>query len=72
MSGGPGVKSGPEDSPYLDGDNVSRPLHCYWGTGEEKSLVAVLEAHRRLTVETGDSRTAAALTLAWAAHFARP
>lgn len=37
-----------------------------WRDHHEGDLDLVMEAHRRLEKETGDSRTAAALVLAWA------
>jgi hypothetical protein len=43
-----------------------------WGTGQETSLQLVLEAQRRFAEITNDSRTAAALTLAWASLESRP
>jgi hypothetical protein len=42
-----------------------------WGTAHETSLQLVLEAQRRFTQITNDSRTAAALTLAWASLESR-
>jgi hypothetical protein len=42
-----------------------------WGTSHETSLQLVLEAQRRFTEITNDSRTAAALTLAWASLESR-
>lgn len=37
-----------------------------WRAGNDESMAEVLEAHRRITERTGDGRSAAALTLAWA------
>jgi hypothetical protein len=67
-----GLVSGPEDSPYVRDDLMGQVVHATWNIGEEASLIAVLEAHRRFLAQTDDSRTAAALTLAWATHYARP
>ena len=41
------------------------PTMVNWLDVHEASLVLTMECHRRLEKETGDSRTAAALTLAW-------
>lgn len=65
------VKSSPADSPFVRDRVGGASSYVYWGSGHEESLLVVLEAHRRLQEETGDSRTAAALTLAFATHFAR-
>lgn len=67
-----GLVSGPEDSPYVRDDLMGQTVFATWNAGEESSLLAVLEAHRRFLAQTDDSRTAAALCLAWATHFARP
>lgn len=48
----------------LDEDD---PISADWQIGQEVSLIAVLEAHRRFVNQGFDTRTAAALTMAWGA-----
>jgi hypothetical protein len=67
-----GLASSPENSPFVIDALDDEQVYAAWGASAEHSLLVVLEAHRRLQAETGDARTAAALTLAWATHFARP
>lgn len=53
--------------PYVKDLIHGRTVDAGWGMHHESAFLMILEAHRRFEEETGDSRTAAALTLAWAA-----
>lgn len=54
-------------SPYVDYAHV-RPdqQNTVWSYADEDSLSLVLEANRRLLIETQDQKRADLLTLAWA------
>lgn len=54
-----------EQHPRLK-DTVQDDFEARWSTYHEIDFILVGEAHRRFMEETGDMRTAAALTLAWA------
>jgi hypothetical protein len=58
-------------TPRIKINPLAVDLVTTWGTGQETSLQLVLEAQRRFTEITNDSRTAAALTLAWASLESR-
>jgi hypothetical protein len=58
-------------SPRIKINPLCNDLVTTWLTSHESSLQLVLEAQRRFTEITNDSRTAAALTLAWASLESR-